>query len=111
MERKIQQLDVDILICLFLIPIIFTTTAISENSNKSQIYGYIIEINNYQSYSVQTEITKLVNKLLHDDIPVYKLCSDTNITAVNIKSDSNPQDYILKEDHILYLSVRTPRKI
>lgn len=96
MEKRFRQLSVIILFCLFLIPIIFTTTAISDNSNTSQIYGYIIEVNNYQSYSVQTEITKLVNKLLHDDIPVYLLCSDANITAVNIKSDTNPQDYIFK---------------
>lgn len=92
MGKKHQAHRVLIITSLFFIPFLFTSPALAENSNNSQIYGYIIEINENQNYSVQTEIVKLVNRLLHEEIPVYQLYSDLTMASISVISESSTQD-------------------
>lgn len=82
-----RRLSVSILIALVLIQIIFTSTGASGGSENTSFYGFIIDVNSDQSYSMQNNITKLINKLTRNDVPVYWLASDKSIRSQELNEE------------------------
>jgi PKD repeat protein/glutamine amidotransferase-like uncharacterized protein len=64
--------------------------------NTTDVYGYIIQVNESQKYTVQKEIACLVNQLFEDNATVCWLKSDMTLLAKGL-NDSDPVESIVFE--------------
>ena len=75
-------------ISLFFITMVFlpvkTTATSIQNSDTNECYGYVISVTPDQPYSLQNNISELINKLLEVNATVYWLCSDKTIQSSNL---------------------------
>jgi len=70
-----------LLISVLLLSIFSTNVSSSESNENNKFYGYIINVSPDQSYSLQTNITRLINQLLHENISVYWITSNTEVST------------------------------
>jgi len=96
---------------LILLQTIFSLTSLSDENDDSILYGFAINVTPDQTYSVQSEIVKLINELLHENIKVYWLSSDASLSVQDIKGEKtiakqsfNKGSYIIKTSDDSYLN-------
>jgi len=91
LKTKNQRQLIVILFTLVLITTIFASTVVSESSDSSSIYGFIIDVNPNQNYSTQAEISRLINKLLAEDVVIYWANSDISVSSQDIADEEDIQ--------------------
>ena len=87
MKKKISSIICIVLTLLAVLPTQTETTRAQDSTEE--FYGYLLEINPKQTYSMQTNISILVNKLLQNNLSVYILKKDTEIKTqkISIKNE------------------------
>ena len=80
------------MICYLLIFVILlsllATNVLSSESDENRFYVYVINVYPDQLFSQQTNITILVNELLHENVPVYWITKDIEVTTSSLNSIS-----------------------
>ena len=103
---------VSIIVILLLISSGFSSiTGSAPASAKGQdesCFGFIINVTGDQFHGTQTNITRVINKLLHQNVSVYWIASDIIILAQGLKNDSTPSEHFFKKGSFLIPLGNTP---
>jgi PKD repeat protein len=73
--------------------IIFSSANISVGDENNKVYGFIIEVTSDQTYSMQANITRLINNILHENYSVYWITEDYKIKTQRITLDNNEKSH------------------
>jgi hypothetical protein len=60
---------------------------ITSNFDDISFYGYIVNINENQSYNLQTNISNLINNLLNINITIYWTCSNISVISTDLTEE------------------------
>jgi len=84
----ISKTIIILLLIAFIFPHFNISSVKANDTNKTDtFYGFIIDVNSSQPYDVQNNISRLVNKLIQDDLPVYWLSSDETFKIQGINEE------------------------
>jgi len=86
--KKVKVSLVVAFVTLAFMPIIHGENCNSDNINDTQCYGFIINVTADQSYNMQTNICRLVNKLLHHNVSTYWISSDISILTQELNEET-----------------------
>jgi len=99
-ENMIKKVTKILLIFLFILILLNHTSidlARSLENTTDSFYGFIIEVDQDQSYNMQNIICKLINNLIQNDVIVYWLASDLSINSQDLNSmDSSAPKFFKK---------------
>jgi hypothetical protein len=73
----------------------------SVKNQNQPYYGFIIKVTGNQSHGTQTNITRVINKLLSFDASVYWLTSDILVLAQGLKNDSTTNEHLFNKGSFL----------
>jgi len=77
-----------ILITILIMPPINAEDNISSDNKTNTFFGFLIDVHKDQVYSMQNNISKLINKLIENDVTIYWLSSDATIKVQELWDES-----------------------
>jgi len=85
-NSKLLTVSVFLMLILVLTPI--SISGVSTCETYDECYGFIVPVNQYQSNKMQMNISKLVNELLINDVDVYWITNQINVSVKTFENDS-----------------------
>jgi glutamine amidotransferase-like uncharacterized protein len=100
-EIKKYNLIVTFLIVTVLISSSIPADATKERTQEAtmndQCYGFLINVTDNQLYGLQTNITRLLNTLLHFNVSIYWITHDITLSAQGLDEASTVADHSFKK--------------
>jgi glutamine amidotransferase-like uncharacterized protein len=83
------------------IPVAQSESSAPEATARNPCYGFIINVTDHQSYGTQTNITRLLNKLLHRTAPVYWIANDITLLTQELPDESIASEHTFNKGSFL----------